>query len=128
MTTCNFYKIEGEKLYQIITFYKSIKGVRRKTVEKSSFNIKQSIFLLRPFFGVLAQKRWYPKSKQLPDILAPKQPLSSFGRNYHYTGCISLLFPKKLSYSPFHKTLPKSSLQMKRISVRFYEMGNITEE
>ena len=27
-------------------------------------------------------------------------------------------------YSPFHKTLPKSSLQMHWISVRFYEMGD----
>ena len=28
-------------------------------------------------------------------------------------------------YSPFHKTLPKSSLRMHWISVRFYEMGDI---
>ena len=27
-------------------------------------------------------------------------------------------------YSPFHKTLPRSSLQMHLISVRFYEMGD----
>ena len=27
-------------------------------------------------------------------------------------------------YSPFHKTLPKSSLKMHWISVRFYEMGD----
>ena len=30
-----------------------------------------------------------------------------------------------LLYSPFHKTLPKSSLQMHWISVRFYEMRDI---
>ena len=30
-------------------------------------------------------------------------------------------------YSQFHKTLPKSSLQMPWISVGFYEMGNILE-
>ena len=30
----------------------------------------------------------------------------------------------KLLYSPFHKTLPKSSLKMNWISVRFYEMGD----
>ena len=29
-----------------------------------------------------------------------------------------------LNYSPFHKTLPKSSLQLHWISVRFYEMGD----
>ena len=28
-------------------------------------------------------------------------------------------------YNPFHKILPKSSLQMHWISVRFYEMGNM---
>ena len=28
-------------------------------------------------------------------------------------------------YSPFHKNLPRSSLQMHWISVRFYEMGDI---
>ena len=28
-------------------------------------------------------------------------------------------------YSPFQKTLPKSSLQMNWVSVRFYEMGDI---
>ena len=27
-------------------------------------------------------------------------------------------------YSPFHKTLPRSSVQMHWISVRFYEMGD----
>ena len=27
-------------------------------------------------------------------------------------------------YNPFHKTLPKFGLQMHRISVRFYEMGD----
>jgi len=26
--------------------------------------------------------------------------------------------------SPFHKTLPKTSLEMHRVSVRFYEMGD----
>ena len=31
---------------------------------------------------------------------------------------------KRWSYSQFHKTLPKSSLQMHWISVRFYEMGD----
>ena len=30
-----------------------------------------------------------------------------------------------LSYSPFHKTLPKSGLQVHWTSVRFYEMGVI---
>ena len=30
-----------------------------------------------------------------------------------------------LSYSPFCETLPKPSLQIHWISVRFYEMGNI---
>ena len=30
-------------------------------------------------------------------------------------------------YSPFHKTLPKSSLRMHWISVRFYEMGDSIE-
>ena len=30
----------------------------------------------------------------------------------------------KWRYSPFHKTLPKSNLQMLWISVRFYEMGD----
>ena len=29
------------------------------------------------------------------------------------------------TYSPFHKTLPISSLQIYWISVRFYEMGDI---
>ena len=28
-------------------------------------------------------------------------------------------------YSPFHKTLPKSSLQIHLVSVRFYETGDI---
>ena len=32
----------------------------------------------------------------------------------------------ELRYSPFHITLPKSSDQMNWISVRFYEMGDIT--
>ena len=32
-----------------------------------------------------------------------------------------------VDYSQFHKTLPKSSLQMHWISVRFYEMGDISE-
>ena len=32
------------------------------------------------------------------------------------------------TYSPFHKTLPKSCLQMHQISARFYEMGDITEK
>ena len=31
----------------------------------------------------------------------------------------------RFTYSPFHKTLPRSSLQMHLISVRFYEMGDI---
>ena len=30
-------------------------------------------------------------------------------------------------YSPFHKTLPKTSLEMHWISVRFYEMGDMWE-
>ena len=30
----------------------------------------------------------------------------------------------ELIYSTFHKTLPRSSLQMQWISVRFYEMGD----
>ena len=34
------------------------------------------------------------------------------------------IFPAAgIRYSPFHKTLPKSSLQMHWISVRFYETG-----
>ena len=40
-------------------------------------------------------------------------------RNYEM-GCNSVT----VSYSEFHKTLPKSSLQMHWISVRFYEMGD----
>ena len=32
--------------------------------------------------------------------------------------------PYELSYSPFHKTLQKSSKQMHWISARFYEMGD----
>ena len=40
-----------------------------------------------------------------------------------YTSSLVLLM-----YSQFHKTLPKSSLQMHRISVRFYEMGDIRED
>ena len=32
---------------------------------------------------------------------------------------------RKLRYSLFHKTLPKSSLKRHCISVRFYEMGDI---
>ena len=32
-----------------------------------------------------------------------------------------------LTYSQFHKTLPKSSLGMHWISVRFYEMGDTTK-
>ena len=31
---------------------------------------------------------------------------------------------KRSLYSPFHKTLPRSSLQMHLISGRFYEMGD----
>ena len=38
-------------------------------------------------------------------------------------GC--LIVRKLLSYSPFHKTFPKSGLQMLWTSVRFYEMGVI---
>ena len=38
----------------------------------------------------------------------------------HYTGTILLY----IIYSQFHKTLPKSSLQMHWISVRFYGMGD----
>ena len=34
--------------------------------------------------------------------------------------CVDLAF----YYSQFHKTLPRSSLQMHWISVRFYEMGD----
>ena len=30
-----------------------------------------------------------------------------------------------VKYSQFHKTLPKSRLQMQWISVKFYEMGDI---
>ena len=33
---------------------------------------------------------------------------------------------QSLSYSPFHKTSPKSSLKMHWISARFYEMGDIS--
>ena len=33
-------------------------------------------------------------------------------------------FYRRLSYSPFHKTLSRSSLQMHLISVSFYEMGD----
>ena len=38
-------------------------------------------------------------------------------------------FPKaiKLKYSQFHKTLPKSSLQMQWFSARFYEMGDMSQ-
>ena len=32
--------------------------------------------------------------------------------------------PQKKIYSQFHKTLPRFSLQMHLISVRFYEMGD----
>ena len=38
---------------------------------------------------------------------------------------------EELKYSLFHKTLPRSCLQMHLISVRFYEMGdtqNLREE
>ena len=34
---------------------------------------------------------------------------------------------RNLNYSSFHKTLPRSSLQMNWFSVRFYEMGESTE-
>ena len=37
---------------------------------------------------------------------------------------ISLGFELKINYRQFHKTLPRSSLQMHLISVRFYEMGD----
>ena len=36
-----------------------------------------------------------------------------------------ITFDKICIYSPFHKTLPKSSLKMHRISLRFYEIGDI---
>ena len=34
-------------------------------------------------------------------------------------------FLKEVRYSPFHKTLPKSSLQIHWISITFYDMGDI---
>ena len=34
------------------------------------------------------------------------------------------LIIKKDLYSPFHKTLPRSSYKLNLISVRFYEMGD----
>ena len=37
----------------------------------------------------------------------------------------AMRFIKKISYSAFHKTLPKSCLKIPWISVRFYEMGDI---
>ena len=49
--------------------------------------------------------------------LAENIKLSIFWRNF------CLFFYAPMTYSPFHKTLPKSSLQMHWISVRFYEMG-----
>ena len=36
---------------------------------------------------------------------------------------LGLDFINKFTYSPFHKTLPRSRLQTHMISVRFYEMG-----
>jgi hypothetical protein len=35
-----------------------------------------------------------------------------------------LVLPNSNNYSQFHKTVPKSSWQMRWISVRFYEMGD----
>ena len=55
-----------------------------------------------------------------------KHPLakSTFSWNPQYF-MISFFLLQCLIYSPFHKTLPKSSLRMHCFSVRFYEMGNI---
>ena len=33
-------------------------------------------------------------------------------------------FDSEFNYSPFHKTFPKSSLQIHWISVKLYEMGD----
>ena len=45
--------------------------------------------------------------------------------------CMFLLFfllsPPRVKYIQYHKTLPKSSLQLHWISVRFYEMGDIVK-
>ena len=43
---------------------------------------------------------------------------------------VKYTFEIHVSYSQFHKTLPKSNLQMHGISIRFYEMGDTfrTEE
>ena len=38
----------------------------------------------------------------------------------------SMISYSKYTYSPFHKTLPRSSYKMHLISVRFYEMGDIS--
>ena len=43
----------------------------------------------------------------------------------HYISILSILFEFHCMYSPFHKTLSKSSLQLHWISLRFYEMGVI---
>ena len=61
--------------------------------------------------------------------------VSKFFKNlqiYHINQPLTIFSPKRIRwqiisfwYSPFHKTLPRSSLQMHWVSVRFYEMGDI---
>ena len=60
----------------------------------------------------------------------PEKPLIIFYYHYHIWSKLYVFdldfFLNFFKYSPFHKTLPKSSLKMHWISVRFYEIGDIS--
>ena len=67
------------------------------------------------FYGTVCPS---DKRSKLSLITVKKVYIITFYTNHHF-------LPMRLRkiYSPFHKTLPRSSLKMHWISVRFYEIG-----
>ena len=57
--------------------------------------------------------------------LSNQYSLSEYKKCKMYMHTVILELMKYSIYSPFHKTLPKSSLQMPWVSARVYEMGVI---
>ena len=76
-----------------------------------------------PSSGMVQRQQRSPREKSPSSGMVQRQQRSPRANqqepDYQTKGLISILF-----YSQFHKTLPKSSLQMHGIPARFYEMGD----
>ena len=79
-------------------------------------------------YSVQCTDRTTDRQSQLQRSFAPKNlhgstvTLSCYQQIWNL--CPNIGLRSTIFYSPFHKTLPKSSLQIHWISVRFYEMGD----